>query len=134
MEVRVFKRELRNLREYELKLKGANELIDRLYYELSGLKAIDYSKIPVHTPEDFSVKQRIYDELDKQKDRKEVLKVKINSIYEVLEGMPEDLRDAAVRVFADGERLEKIAREEFYLTDKGLLYRINKAIKFSLTK
>lgn len=132
-ELKAFKNELKNYNFYKQRIKSLQEMIDTCYDMLSGVKAIDYSKEPSHTPPNKDIEYRIRDEIEKYKHFQARTQVKLDDINKILNKVESSLREAIIESYCNGKTLEKVAEKRF-ISKVGLFKQINVALKEALAK
>ena len=130
-EVRAFKRELGNYRYYQQRVKDLQFMIDLCYHMLSGLHSPVLDSPPVNSPENLDATYRVRDDIERHQRNLDRTKAKLEDIEEVLNNMKDDMREAAVKVYADGKTMKSVC-DDYFLTVSGLNYRIDKAIFVSI--
>ena len=130
-QIRAFKNELRNYNYYVSTAKKTKELIDNYYYELSGVKASDPSRPPLHSLPDKERENRIREAISRQEKFLKLTQAKINHIDRVLSDIDNHLKTNNKDIFLKGETLT--AQSGHYnLSNVGLYKKINKAIEKAL--
>lgn len=130
-QVRAFKNELRNYNYYVSAAKKTKELIDNYYYELSGVKASDPSRPPLHSLPNKERENHIREAISKQERYLKLTQAKINHIDRVLSNIDDPLSSTIKDIFLNGESLT--AQSGHYnLSNVGLYKKINKAIERAL--
>lgn len=132
-ELKAFKNELKNYNFYKQRIKSLQEMIDTCYDMLSGVKAIDYSKEPSHTPPNKDIEYRIRDEIEKYKLFQARTQIKLDDINRILNKVESSLREAIIESYCNGKTLEKVAEKRF-ISKVGLFKQINVALKEALAK
>lgn len=127
--VDAFKNELRNYRQYRDALQDQNETLDRLFYELSGVKGVRFDRLPAGSNyrlteqrkldllEDIACVQNEADRLSKQ----------LEMINAVLSEMEEEARDAMIEIYTCGRRYIDVA-QKYHVSPSGLQKRIDREI------
>ena len=130
-QVRAFKNELRNYNYYVSTAKKTKEIIDNYYYELSGVKACDPSRPPLHSLPDKERENHIREAISKQERYLKLTQAKINHIDRVLSNIDNPLSSTIKDIFLNGESLTA-HRVNYNLSNVGLYKKINKAIEKAL--
>ena len=124
--VRAFRTELKNYRYHQIKVKEFKFKIEDTYGKLGGYHSPSFSSIGRgQMPKDVEYKLR--NDIEKFQRIVEREEERVKYIEEILEAMPEEERNAAILIYADGESVIKVA-DMYHLSDHGIRYRINKAI------
>lgn len=131
-----YKNELRNYKYYGLMLESVNEKLGDLWYELEGVKAIQYDResgtynaqlIQEHK---LDLMRRI-NEMENQKTR---LESQMSYVGDVLQSMQdEEMRNAIIDVFINGKPLRDVCKK-YYISHAGLLYSMNNEIYKSVCR
>ena len=112
-------------------IKKYQERIEEIYDRLGGVRAIDPSKEPTHSPPDKDLEYALRNQISKYEHRKNVLTLQIQWVDEILDRIEKPLCDAIKSVYARNETIAKKA-EEIGLSETGLRKRMNKAIQKAL--
>lgn len=102
--------------------------MDICYDALGGVRGVDPSREPTHSLPNKDYEYRIRDEISRHEANRDRTLAKIKDIDELLSLMDSSLRMAVIRVYANGEKLDKVARG-MYLTYNGLFVRLNREIE-----
>lgn len=129
--VRAFKNELRNYNYYISTAKKTKELIDNYYYELSGVKASDPSRPPLHSLPNKERENHIREAISRQERYLKLTQAKIKYIDRILDNISEPLNSTIVDIFLKGESLTAHCNN-YNLSNVGLYKKINKAIERAL--
>ena len=129
-EVKAFKNELSNYRYYQERVRSLNELIEYCYHMLGGVKSPPLEPVAKGLP-DKEAEYRIREEISRHQKNLERVAEKISDIERILDKMPEDIREAAVRVYADRCRSDTVAAG-MAMSQTALLYAVNKVIETAL--
>lgn len=130
-EVKAFKNELRNYRYYQERVRSLTDSIEECYYQLSGLKGVDPSRIPMHTAPNLEFQYKIRDSISRYEAERSRLASEIEYVDEILSRIETSLKQAVINVYINGESIEAIANQMF-LSHNGLYKRMNQAIKEAL--
>ena len=130
-QVRAFKNELRNYNYYVSAAKKTKEIINNYYYELSGVKACDPSRPPLHSLPDKERENRIREAISRQEKFLKLTQAKINQIDRVLSSIDNPLKSTIKDIFLKGETLTAQSCH-YNLSNVGLYKKINKAIERAL--
>lgn len=129
--VRAFKNELRNYSYYIRRLIFLDEKIESCYEILGGVRGIDFTKEPIHSPPNKELEYKIRDDIERYRRLKERTEDKVKYCDEILAKMETDIRWAITSVYVDGKQIRNIALK-MYLAHSTLQKRINKAIEEAL--
>lgn len=130
-EIEIFKNELRNYAFYKRRIKSLSDMVEMLFHELSGVKAIQYDKEPIHTPPNEEIKYRIMEEIEHHERNKARAQSKLDDIDKILNHIETPLYEAIIDVYANKIKMYKVANKLGY-SKNGLAYQMNKAIKKAL--
>lgn len=126
-----FKREL-SCYEYKLKqIKNYEIRIEEIYDRLGGVRAIDPSKEPIHSPPDKDLEYALRNQISKYETRKDILTLQIREIDEILARIEKPLCSAVISVYAKGNTIA-LESTKLNLSETGLRKRMNKAIEKAL--
>ena len=103
MTVEKVKRKLKTVRSLKVRLFVLQRSIDELADEISGVTAIDYTKVKVKTSQTNSVEQRYL----KQADRLKALQIEYENIFDELCAVEDEL----------GERMKRLNPTEYKVID-----------------
>ena len=129
--VRAFKNELRNYNYNIKRLIFLDEKIESCYEMLGGVRGIDFTKEPIHSPPNKELEYKIRDDIERYRRLKERTEDKVKYCDEILAKMETDVRWAITSVYVDGRQIRNIALKMF-LAHSTLQKRINKAIEEAL--
>ena len=130
-EVKAFKHDLAS---YPLKTKKANEyreMIEDLYGQLGGVRAIDVSRVRTNSPPNKDVEYAIRDRISECERKLGLLEAQLTSVREVLDRIETPLKTAVIDVYARGKTIRSVALKMF-ISETGLRKRMNKAIEKAL--
>jgi len=125
--VRAFKNELMNYRFYQSREKKLNSLIEYCYHMLGGVRSPSL-EMPTHARRSPDTEYRIRDEIERHRENLASTQSKIRDIETILGLMEDEMREVVLRIYADGEKTEAVARKR-YISARGLHYQINKSIQ-----
>lgn len=123
------KRLIRSIHDYEDDIANARTELGIIWYELSGVKGVDFSKV---RGTDFTEYSKVAHFQEKETDIKywekmiETAESNLARAEGILKQLPEDIREAVTRIYIDGETYETVARE-VHFSISGLYARIEKA-------
>ncbi len=123
------------LKSYRLRVqqkKEAEQDLELIWYELSGVKGVAFDKVPsTSSMEDWRKVARFE---EKEEDIRRILKRKeraeegITEARELLNALSGDMRGIVNRLYVNGESYTKVAQDE-YMSVSGLYGRVMKAFK-----
>lgn len=130
MEYLTFKNEISNLRSYYKSLKELEEERERLFYELRGVKGIQYDKQPSsHNPElAESFRLELIEQINQLDTEIEFTSQTIKRYESNLNRLPGDIRSLVVLLFINGKTFKEVGEMTGY-SDNGLHYQIKKEIE-----
>lgn len=124
-----FKNEMRNYLFYKSKIAKLEELVERCYDMLGGVRAIDTSKEPIHSPPNKDVEYRIRDEIEKHLKNISITELRLKEVDDTLQKIKnEEMRGAIVDVYINGCSITKVS-EQMFLSPSGLAKSMNKELK-----
>jgi DNA-directed RNA polymerase specialized sigma24 family protein len=129
--VRVFKNELRNYNYYLQEIATLDESIEEIYYKLGGVRGIDPSKEPLHSPPDKDLEYKLRDRIEILEAKKRLPEAKIREIDRILDRMETSLRRAVMAVYCEGKTIRYVAYQN-NMSSSGMDLRITNAIKKAL--
>jgi len=130
-EVKAFKNELSNYTFYLHQEETLNNSIEFCFHQLSGVRAIDPSKEPIHAMPNKDAEYAIRDKIERYEAKLRLVCDKTTYIKETLDRIETPLREAVIAVYAYHHRIAKEA-EKMALSETGLRKRMNKAIEKAL--
>ena len=129
--VKAFKNELRNYNYYLNQIVTLSNSIDWCYHRLGGVRAIDYSKEPNHSPPNKELEYKLREDIERYEHLKALTEDKIKYIDEILGKMETDVRWAVKCVYVEGKQMRNVAYKIF-VGHSTLQNRIDKAIERAL--
>lgn len=126
-EAKAFKSILSNYRFYQKREKALKELIERCYHLLGGYHSPGFSPSIGSAPNierEFAIRE----EISRHERNLKKTQSHIVEIEEVLQQMSGELRDAAVKIYADGISSD-IVGEQIYISGCGLRYQIDRELE-----
>lgn len=125
-----FKNELRNYRFYQERIESLDELINICYYNLTGVKGVRADKVPSSTNPELAeeTRYRIYDEIEHHKQNKAITEAKLKSLDEILDKLEKPIKEALIKIYADGESYDKVS-QEMYLSKSALFEKLDTKLK-----
>lgn len=130
MKTDTFKKILGNYRNYLIDINTIKEEIDCLWYELSGVKAINYNKQPSSFNPSLSAMKKL-ELLDKLEDKQLELEVTQKSIILIerkLSKLSKEDKEVCVRILCDKESNEKVGMEKGY-SHNAMWKKVRKALE-----
>ena len=130
MNYAIFKNELRNLYGYEKELAKINDKIADLSYVMTGVKGINYSKIPASANPEISEEKRLelIDELEELENERKRLNLTVKHIYRTLGRLNESDREIVIQIVAKKYNAEMVANQVGY-SKSGIWARIKREIE-----
>ena len=130
MNYATFKNELRNLYAYERDLARLNEKIEDLTYLMTGVKGINYSKIPGSANPEVSEEKRLelIEQMEELQTEKKRLQLNIGHIYSTLSRLEERDREAMMQIIVKRVNAEVVAGQNGY-SRSGIWARIKREIE-----
>lgn len=132
-EVRAFKNLLRNYKFYQERINKLEEDIDLCYHKLGGVRAVDPSREPIHSPMDKDIEYKIRDDIEKYEALMKHYKSNIDYVDSVLELIEEETREAIKKVYVESKTLESVSRK-IYISASTLRDRIDVRLKLAIRK
>ena len=130
MNYATFKNELRNLYAYERDLARLNEKIEDLTYLMTGVKGINYSKIPGSANPEVTAEKRLemIEQMEELETEKKRLQLNITHIYSTLSKLEERDREAMMQIIVKRVNAEVVAEMNGY-SRSGIWARIKREIE-----
>ena len=129
--VRAFKNEMRNYVFYTSQVVSLENSIEFLYDRLGGVRGIDPSKEPIHSPPNKDMEYKLRDDITLLDSKKSLLEKKIAEIDMTLELIDIPIRTAIKMVYIYGKQVKYVA-DQFFLSPSGLAKRMDRAIEKAL--
>lgn len=129
--VKSFKYDLRTYREKIKQIGKLHNAIEECYYILGGVKGVDPSKEPIHSPPNIDAEHAIRERIEVLRAKLKRLRAQTDEIEYTMARIEKPLSDAIIAVYVDGRTLLSVSRD-MYISTNGLLKRMNKAIKKAL--
>lgn len=129
--IRAFKNELRNYNYYLSQLVSLTNSIEYCFDRLGGVRGIDPSKEPIHSPPNKELEYKIRSDIERYEQLKTLTQAKIDYVDEILARMEIDVRMAIKSVYVEGNHIVKTS-EKLFISPTGLHKRMNKAIEKAL--
>ena len=130
MNYATFKNELRNLYSYERDLKKINASIEDLSYMMTGVRGIDYSRIPASPNPEVVAEHRLdmVEDMEELLAEKQRLTLNIAHIYTTLSKLNENDKEIVMQIIVKKVNAEKVANEKGY-SRSGIWARIKREIE-----
>lgn len=130
MNYAIFKNELRNLYGYEKELAKINDKIADLSYVMTGVKGINYSKIPASGNPEVSAEKRLelIEQMEDLENERKRLTLTVKHIYRTLGKLNDTDRDIVIKIVAKKYNAEMVAIENGY-SRSGIWARIKREIE-----
>ena len=130
-QVKAFKNRLRNYNYITEQIDTLRNRIEDLYDQLGGVRGVDPSKEPIHSPPNKDMEYKLRDLITRQEKNLRHMMNEKDEIDSTLLKIESSLRWAIINVYVNGEKMVNVAGY-MYLSTSGLLKRMNKAIKKAL--
>lgn len=130
-QVKAFKNELRNYNYYLSRVTTLKNSIQFCYDRLGGLRAIDVSKEPTHSPPNKDYEYKLRDDIESYEQLLRHTQAQINYLDEILSRIENELRNAIKSIYIEGKQMRYVAMT-LYISHGGLQKRIDKAIEKAL--
>ena len=131
-----FKNELRNYKYTSYMLNSLLEKESDIWYELEGVKAISYDRLPSNYNIQLIEEKKLFlmERLKTVKEQIDRLQTQIRYVDKILSNMKDtETRDALINIYINKKSL-KYEADKIYITDSGLLKRIDKCIYEAVEK
>ena len=109
-DVKAFKNELRNYNYNLNRVITLSNSIEYCYDRLGGVRAIDTSKEPMHSPPNKELEYKLRDDIERYRRLKAIYETKVQYVDEILSKMEITLREAVIGVHVERQKTEKVAR------------------------
>ena len=129
--VKAFKNRLRYYSFLKDDIHSLEQMIEDTYDRLGGVRGVDPSKEPMHSPPDKDMEYKLRDlisGLEATLGRRNAEKAEID---EILGKMETPVREAVISVYVEGNTIASVA-SRMYLSHTGLMKRMNREIKKAL--
>ena len=130
-DIKAFKNELRNYNYNLSRIITLKNSIEYCYDRLGGVRAIDTSKEPIHSPPNKELEYKLRDDIERYRHLKALYEAKVEYVDEILAKMETEIRTAIISVYVEGRKVMHIANK-MYLSHNGLQKRMNRAIEKAL--
>ena len=130
MDYRTFKNEISNLKAYTRSARELENEIDALWYELTGVKGVQYDKLPSSYNSDLSENFRLelLDRIEFKQKELDFTMLAIERYQNELNRLPDDIKNYVVQIFIYGHTFAEIGEKIGY-SDRGLHYKVKKEIE-----
>lgn len=125
-----FKKELRCYKGYISKANDLKQEIDDIWYELTGVKAIRYDKLPSgsYNPSVSEARRlNLSEKVERKIKELDRVSNNINYIDSILSRLPKNISKACIDIYCDEKGYKKTSQNE-YISDAGLFKQIDKAL------
>ena len=129
--VRAFKNQLRNYNDYVKWIDELQEKIDDMWYKVGGVKGVDPSKEPLHSPPNTEYYYMMTDKIADLEEQKNLLEANRDYVDRILTTIEIPLREAIMSVYCDGKTISSVSLK-YHLSSSGLNKRIIVALKKAL--
>ena len=129
--VRAFKNELRNYRFYKKQLIEYEDAIEYYYDRLGGVRGVDPSREPIHSPPNKDYEYWLRDKIETYAQLKARTERNVLYVDQILGRMETSLRTAIIAIYVKGNKVSKLSMD-MEISESGLLKRINKEIEKAL--
>ena len=133
MDYKTFKNELENYYSYKKEISKLKEEIENIIYEMSGVKAINYQKIPMNANPELAHERLL--ELIEKKEQKEKeierLSLNIKAVENTLSKMSANDKQMCIDLIAKKGNVYKVGYEYGY-SKSGMWSRIKREIEHIL--
>lgn len=137
--VKSFKKLCGSYNNAKISVKELNDEIELCYGSLGGLKGYDPSKIIIHSPKNLDAEYKTRDKIEKLIKKRTFYESIVDYVDDVLNKLDKiplsdriDVKQAIKDVYINGESLDKMGREKYYVVASALSKEINKAIEKAL--
>lgn len=131
-----FKNELKNLEYYKESLTKVSDSLSLNWYELTGVKGVQYDKQRGAFNKDIADKRKYYllGKIEAQEQEKRRLQANVQYIEDVLSLIKDqEIREAIVNIYVHKKTFRKEAKKH-YMSHVTLYNQINKQLKEALKK
>ena len=130
MDYKTFRNEISNLKAYYRSAKEIEIELEKMWYELSGIKAIRYDKQPASYNPELSETYRLelIDRIEKKQKELDFTYLAIERYKGELDRLPSDIRELVVQLFIQNKTFAEVGKTIGY-SDNGLHYKIKKEIE-----
>ena len=133
MDYRTFKNELENYYSYIKEIDELKEEIDNIIYEMSGVKAVNYQKIPMNANPELS-HERLLELIEKKEEKEkeiERLNLNVKAIENALSKMDARDKKMCIDLIAKKGNAYKLG-DEYGYTRSGVWARVRREIEHIL--
>ncbi len=129
--VKAFKRDLANYQYKKDSIKILEDKIEECYDKLGGVRSVDPSREPIHSPPDKDFEYMIRDRIEALERKRKRLCDQTEEVEQLLGKIENPVRMAVIEVYQNGNTIRSQA-EKLFLSESGLRKRMNKAIEKAL--
>lgn len=126
-----FKNLLKNYKFYKyIELPNVKSNIQRIEYDMTGVKAIRYDKSPTIPNPELTAQRRheLSEQLDHELAKKELMEIIIQFCDDVLERLGPTMSEPLMKICCDGKTYKQVA-EELHMADATLFEKIFNALQ-----
>lgn len=130
MDYKTFKNEISNIKAYTKSISDIKTELELLWYELTGVKGIQYNKQPSsYNPElNESYRLELLDRIESKEKELDFTYLAIERYRANLDRLPSDIRWIVEQIFIDNKTFAEIGKTVGY-SDRGLHYKVKKEIE-----
>lgn len=130
-DVRAFKTDLGSYNFKLKKIRELNEKIENIYDRLGGVRGVDPSREPIHSPPNKDLEYAMRDQITACERKLARLRDQTDEVKQILDRMETSIRMAVIAVYADRKTISAVSMD-MNLSETGLRKRMNKAIEKAL--
>lgn len=126
--VKALKNELRNYNYNRKKYYKISELIDDMWYEIAGVKAIDPSKVTLENHNQALSEERrldLLEKIEKYEIERRRIEIQLNYVEHIIEQIEDDMKEPIKDIYIYGHTFQ-YASMKYDLYCSYLQYRIDK--------
>lgn len=130
MDYKVFKNEISNLKAYYQSLIEINNDLERLSYDLTGVKGVRFDRQPGSFNPSLSEYRKLdlIEKIEEKEKELDYTQLAIKRYESNLNKLPKPIRDAVVQIFIQGRTFAEMGKLLGY-SDHGLHYKIKKEVE-----
>lgn len=130
MDYKTFKNEISNLKAYYKSLAEIKDEIEKLNYDLTGVKGVRFDRQPASYNQSLSEWYRLdlIEKIESKEKELDYTELAIKRYEANLKRLPKEIRYAVKQIFINGETFAETGEKLGY-TDAGLHYVIKKEIE-----
>lgn len=130
-DVILFKDELKSYRRLNIKKLRLRVELDKVQYDMTNVKAIQYDKEPGGSHDSTSIVIALLPKKEKIEEELSIIEARLNYVDKVLSLMTPQDKSVIIDIYLNGISYEDMAGKEHYST-RGLKKKVNKMIKSAL--